>query len=100
MGITLEESQSLARPRTSSLMQQELMSWHHRIYHLPFRILFRLSSTGLLTKRFLEFRNKPPICVSCQFGAAHSRPWQTKGKKGGLVCIPEQTNPGDGFLVD
>ena len=76
------------------------MSWYRRIYHLPFRILFHLASMGFLPKRLLECRNKPPICVACQFGASHRSPWQTKGNKIGSIHRPEQTNPGDGVLID
>ena len=46
-------------------------------------------------KWLLECQNKPPLCVACQFGAAHRRPWRTKGKKCGSIRIPEQTNPED-----
>ena len=63
-GLTLEEAQNLARPRTLSPLQQELMSWHHRLYHLPFRMIFRLSDVGILPKRFLECRNKQPLCIA------------------------------------
>ena len=80
-GISLKEAQNLARPRPLSPLQQELMSWHHRLYHLPFRTIFRLADLGMLPKRFMECRNKPPLCIACQFGQAHRRPWRTKGKK-------------------
>lgn len=99
-GLTLQEAQSLARPRTLSPLQQELMSWHHRLYHLPFRIIFRLADIGILPKRFLECRNKQPLCIACQFGQAHRRPWRTKGKKGGSIRKKEQTAPGDGVSID
>ena len=99
-GISMQEAQALARPRTLSPLQQELMSWHHRLYHLPFRIMFRLADIGILPKRFLECRNKQPICIACQFGQAHRRPWRTKGKKGGSIRTKAQTDPGDGVSVD
>ena len=35
-GLTLPEAQALARPTVVTPVQQELMSWHHRLYHLPF----------------------------------------------------------------
>ena len=38
-GILLQEAQALTRLRTLSPLQQELMSWHHQLYHLPFRIM-------------------------------------------------------------
>ena len=99
-GITLGEAQALARPCTLSPLQQEFMIWHHRLYHLPYRILFWLASLSFLPKRLLECRNKPPLCVACQFGQAHHHPWQTKEKKSGSIQIPEQTKTGDGVLVD
>ena len=76
------------------------MIWHHQLYHLPYRIIFRLESLIFLTKRLLEFQNKPPLCVACQFGQAHCRPWRTKGKKSGSIRRPEQKKPGDGVSVE
>ena len=84
-GITLYEAQALARPRTLSPLQKEFMSWHHQLYHLPYRILFRLASLIFIPKLLLECQNKPPLCVACQFGQAHCRPWRTKGKKRGSI---------------
>ena len=89
-GLSLTEAQALARPRPLSPLQQELMSWHHRLYHLAFRRIFQLASLGFLPKRFLECRNNPPICIACQFGQAHRRPWRSKGKKSGSIRQPEQ----------
>ena len=63
-GLTLYEAQALSRPRTLSPLQQEFMIWHHRLYHLPYQIIFRLASLSFLPKRMLECRNKPPLCVA------------------------------------
>ena len=38
--------------------------------------------------------------MDCQFGQAHRRPWQYKGKRSGSIQRPEQTKPGDGVLID
>ena len=43
IGISQEQAQRLAYPRTLSPQQQELMSWHHRLYHLHFSQLFQLA---------------------------------------------------------
>ena len=59
-----------------------------------------LAKRGFLPKRFLEYPNKVPLCVSCQFGSAHRRPWRTKGKKSGSIRRPEQKEPGDGVSID
>ena len=40
------------------------------------------------------------MCVTCQFGQAHRRPWRVKVKKSGSICRPEQTMPGDGVSVN
>ena len=99
-GLTLSEAQALARRAALSPVQQELMSWHHRLYHLSFCHTFRLASLIILPKRLLECRAKPPICVACQFGQAHRRPWRVKGKNSGSICRPDQKMPGDGVSVD
>ena len=77
-GLTLPEAQALARPTVLTTVQQELMISHHIIYHMPFRHVFRLASLGILPKRLLECREKPPMCVACQFGQAHRRLWRVK----------------------
>ena len=80
-GLTLDEAQDLAIPRTLSHLKQDFMSWHHWLYHLPYRIIFWLVSLSFLPKRLLECRNKPPLCVACQFSQAHRRPWRIKENK-------------------
>ena len=99
-GLSLEEAQALDRPQTISRLQQELMSWHCRLYHLPYRILFCLESIGFLPKRLLECQKNPPLCVACRFGQAHRRPWRIKGTKSGSIRTPEQKDPGDGVSVN
>ena len=79
--ITSEEAQRLARPRVLTPRQQELMSWHHRLHHLPFNLLFVLAKARFLPKSLLECQDKVPLCVACQFGKSHRRPLRTKGKK-------------------
>ena len=54
LGISKEEAQALAYPRVLSPSQQELMSWHHRLYHLPFWRMFQLASKGYLPKILLD----------------------------------------------
>ena len=80
--------------------QQELMSWHHCLYHLPFNRVLMLAKCGYLSKILLKLQDKLPLCVACQFGTAHWCPWRTKGKKSGSIQKPDQTKPGDGVPVD
>ena len=76
------------------------MIWNNQLYHLPYRILFWLSSLRFLPKLLIESRNKPPLFVACQLGQSHRRPWQTKVKKNGSIQRTKQTTPGDGVSVD
>ncbi|KAL7549579.1 hypothetical protein ACHAWF_012836, partial [Thalassiosira exigua] len=98
--LSKEDAQRLARPQTLSPIQQELMSWHHRLYHLPFHKIFQLAKFRFLPKCLLQARDAIPLCVACQFGAAHRRPWRSKGKKSGVIRKDSETVPGDGVSVD
>ena len=62
--------------------------------------MFHLATLGILPKRLLECRAKPPMCVACPFGQAHQRLWRVKGKKSGLIRKPAQTLPECGVSVD
>ena len=48
IGISKEDAQELAYPRILSPSQQELLSWHHRLYHFPFARLFQLARWKIL----------------------------------------------------
>ena len=100
VGIYKEESQALARPRILTPTQQELMDWHHRLYHLSFTKIFRLAELGHLPKRLLNCKKNAPLCVACQFGTAHCRPWHTKSKASGSIHTADHVEPGDGVLMD
>jgi hypothetical protein len=99
-GITQEEAQRLARPTILSPIQQELLSWHHRLYHLKFKRLFTLARLGILPKRLLECESTVPLCIECQFGQAHRRRWTSKGRHYGSIQKESETKPGDGVSVD
>ena len=100
VGLSKEEAQSLVRPRILTAIQQELMDWHHRLYHLYFPKIFRLAELGRFPKRLLECKKNNPLCVACQFGTAHRRPWHTKGKASGSIRTVDHVEPGDGVLMD
>ncbi len=100
VGLSKEETQQLAHPRTLSLFQQVLLSWHHCLHHLPFPPFFQLARWKILSNSILACEDKPPLCVACQFGQVHHRPWQRKGKAHGSLCKPNKVKPGDGTLVD
>ena len=91
-----EDAEALARPRLLLFpVQQELMDWHHRLYHLSFPKIFRLAEKGYLPKGLLKCKGSLPLCIACQFGTAHRRPWRTRGKVSGSIRCPEHVLPGD-----
>ena len=100
IGITKKEAQELAYPRVLSPSQQELLSWHHRHYHLPFARLFQLGGWKILPRSILGCEAKPPLCVACQFGQAHRHPWRSSNKISGSIGRASETAPGDGTSVD
>ena len=100
MGISKQEAEVLARPQILTPILQELMDWHHCLYYLLFLKNFRLAEKGHLPKRLLDCKGKLPLCVTCQFGAAHCRPRHSKKDGSGSICHPEHVKPGDGVLMD
>ena len=97
--LPTEEAMNLARPRRLSPVQQMLMDWHHRLYHLQFRRIFMLAERGFLPKVLLECKDNVPLCVSCQFGTAHRRPWRFS-KQSGKIRKEKEVKPGDGQSID
>ena len=76
--ISDEDVRKITSPDHLSPLQQEFLSLHHRLLHLPMPIMLRMSRLGILPKRFCKLRNDLPPCVDCLFGRSHQRPWRTK----------------------
>ena len=76
------------------------MDWHHRLYHPSFPNFFWLAEKGHLPSRLLDFKGKLPLCIVCQFGAAHCRPWHCQGKASGSIYCPEHISSGNGVSTD
>eukprot|EP00956_Cyclotella_meneghiniana_P001276 scaffold1377_cov23-Cyclotella_meneghiniana.AAC.1 len=98
--LSAEDAIKLARPKALSPIQQLLMDWHHRLYHIPFRRMFMLAEKGFLPKILLQCKDNVPKCVACEFGTAHRRPWQFKGKQSGSIRKEKQVKSGDGQSID
>ena len=78
-----KQLEQLANPHALSPEQQELMSYHQRLGHLPFSLLHRLAQLGLIPRRLVKLKDHAPHCASCSFGQAHRRPWRSKRTKDG-----------------
>ncbi len=85
IGITQEQAQQLACPWALTPQQQELVSWHYCLYHLPLNRILMLAKRGYLPKSLLKLQDKLPLCDACHVGTAHQCPWCTKGKKSGSI---------------
>ena len=72
--LTEKYIDDITNPVSLSPLQEEFVSLHERLWHLPFTFMFRLVKLGFLPKRFQNFNNKAPPCVSCIFGTAHKIP--------------------------
>ncbi len=99
-GLTPAGIAAIARPQSLSPLQQEFLSRHNRLYHMPFHRMIQLSKNGSLPKRFLKLQNNMPICVSCKFGQAHKRPWRTLGKRSNPIRSKEHDSPEDCVSTD
>eukprot|EP00956_Cyclotella_meneghiniana_P029977 scaffold74389_cov38-Cyclotella_meneghiniana.AAC.4 len=99
-GLTEQDIAMMARPKVLTPLQQEFMHLHEKMYHTPFHVMIRLARTGVLPKRFLKLRNDTPICISCNFGKAHKRPWWSKGKRSSPIRKESDTQVGDCVSTD
>ena len=81
-------------------VHQKLMDLHHRLHHLSFPKIFKLSELGYLPKRLVDCKINVDLCVASQFCTANCRPWRTKGKASGSTHTPEKIKPGDDISMD
>ena len=77
--------------------EAQLLHWHHRLNHLPFKRIQAMAKQSLLPKKLAHSRI--PLCSGCAYGKATKKPWRTKAKaeKTPKVSI---TKPGDCISMD
>ena len=63
--LSEKDIEKIMSPKHLSPLQQEFLSVHYKLNHLPFTIMLRLSNMSILPRRFLKLRNDLPPCVSC-----------------------------------
>ena len=96
-----EDIEKIASPIHLSPLQQEFLSLHCRLFHLPYTVMLRMAKLGLLPRRFLKLRNDLPPCTSCLFGQSHRKPWRYKGSAtGGVLRGFNITEPGQRVSTD
>ncbi len=80
----------------SVAVQQLLMKWHNRQFHMNLGKLQELTRQGHLPKAIANCEH--PICRSCQLGKAHRRPVASASKANPIDSGDLQ--PGDCVSVD
>ena len=81
----------------SNTDQAQLLAWHYRLGHLPFKRIQQLAIQGDLPVKL----SKCPIpkCAACMYGKATRRAWRTRAPPNALT-IPPATAPGAVVSVD
>ena len=59
-----------------------------------------MAKARILPHRLASLKNDLPICVSCQFGQTHKRPWRSKGKCSHSIRSEDHRSPGDCVSTD
>ena len=97
----LQEEPELGLPKANeklSLDQKELLRWHIRLGHLPFKSLLVFAQLGLIPRHLAKV-DTIPLCASCTVAHAHKRPWRTKADPS-TIRKDEQNFPGGCVSVD
>jgi hypothetical protein len=87
-------------PQSLSPLQEEMMSHHCCLHHMPFPKLITMAEKGEIPKCLAALKGCCPICVACLFGQAHKRPWQSKLKQKHPICNPTDNAPGKKASLD
>ena len=78
-----DDLETILHPKPLSPAEQEFLDLHHRLFHLPYAIMFRLAKAGFLPKHLLRVKDRPPPCASCLFGTQHRSNWRSRSSKHG-----------------
>ena len=80
--LTPLQLEDIAKPKILDKYQQDLVSLHNKMNHLPLPAMIKLAENGNIDKRFAKLKNRQPVCMSCVFGRSHRRPWRYKKTPG------------------
>jgi len=101
--LSTKEFEAIMNPKPLSPAAQKFLDWHHRLFHLPYSVMFRLAKAGFLPKHLLRVKDRPPPCASCLFGMQHRTNWRTRSTKHGKKLSLQKedlTHPGQCVGVD
>ena len=57
----------------------ELLHWHYKLGHVPFKVLQQMAHKGELLHRLAQLI--PPFCGACKYGKQMKKPWHRKGQQ-------------------
>lgn len=88
--------------------EDELLEYHLRFGHAPFKKLQIMAREGVIPKRLARCRQ--PLCAACMFGKATKRPWRQKTpvnkdeaykptKPGEIVSVDQLKSPTPGLIA-
>ena len=80
--LTTSQLKDIAKLDILDKYQQDLVSLHNKMNHLPFPAMIKLAENGNIDKRFAKLKNRQPVCMSCVFGRSRRRPWRSKKAPG------------------
>jgi hypothetical protein len=98
--ITPLALEHIMHPKALSPLQEEMMSHHTQLHHLPFPKLIAMAEAGEIPHRLASLKGRCPICVACLFGTAHKRPWCSKSKESQPVWKESDNYPGAKASLD
>jgi hypothetical protein len=82
------QMEHIMHPKTLSPLQEEMMSHHTWLHHLPFPKLIVMVNAGEIPRHLASLKGRCPNCVACLFGSAHKHPWHSKPKEGHPIRAP------------
>ncbi len=92
--ITPSQLEHILRPKALSPLQEEMMSHHYQLHHLPFPQLIVMAEAGKIPRQLASLKGCCPICVLCLFGQAHKCPWRSKSKEIHPIWKKSDDHPG------
>jgi hypothetical protein len=98
--ITPSQMEHIMYPKALSPLQEEIMSHHTWLHHLPWPKLITMAEAGEIPHHLASLKGRCPIGVACLFGTAHKHHWRLKSKESHLVWKESGNHPGARASLD
>ncbi len=98
--ITSSHMEHIMYSKALSPLQEEIMSHHTWLHHLPWPKLITMAKAGEIPRCLASLKGRCPICVACLFGTAHKHPWHSKLNKSHPIWKKSDNRPGPKASLD